>query len=201
MLKNRWTCCSAVILAGLIGCDAQNPAKAPARNVVAPPGIAPVGFDMENPGPAAPQQQAGANPQAQPMPQAVQQPMAQPMPANDGKGIIGKTTDQVVDYRVAMTQNPNLVIVENKAAGDDPITFAASAYVSARSQASMFGLQSAIKMHKVVEERPPTYAEFQKMMKENRIEFTAQYAWRMYAYDGQEGRLLVLEDPALKPTP
>jgi len=188
-----------LLVSCVLGCDVTDPAKAPARNnVVVPPGIAPVGFDIENPGRAGQQPAAGAPANAQPV--AVNpQPMPQPAPANDGKGIIGLSTNHVVDYRAAIAQNPNLVIVENKAAGDDPITFAASAYVSARSRVSMFGFEAALKQIKVVEGRVPTYQEFQNMMKENRIEFTAQYAWRMYAYDQVEGRILVLEDPALKP--
>lgn len=211
--SKKW--CGLFLVMGVMGCDVSDPSKVPARtSVVTPPGVAPVGFDIQDAGraaPAQPQQPAvpgAVNPMAvnpQPVQQPLQQPVpqAQPMPqaapANDGKGIIGKTTNQVVDMRAAMAQNPNLKIVENKAAGDDPITFAASAYVSARSRASMFGFEAALKQHKVVEGRPPTYTEFQTMMKENRVEFTAQYAWRMYAYDEVEGRLVVLEDPALKP--
>jgi hypothetical protein len=181
---------------GVSGCDAQNPAKAPDRKVVTPPGIAPVGFDMQDAGRAAPQQQA-----AQQQPAAVPQPMpqAQPAPANDGKGIIGQSTNQVVEMRPAMAQNPNLKIIENKAAGDDPLTFACSAYIALRSRASMLGFEAALKQHKIVEMRNLTYQEFLNMMKENRVEFTAVYGWQTYAYDPQDGRLVVLEDSTRKP--
>jgi hypothetical protein len=63
----------------------------------------------------------------------------------------------------------------------------------------MFGLEAALKQHKIVEERNPTYAEFIKMMRENNVEFTALYAWQVYAYDPQDGRLVILEDSSLKP--
>jgi hypothetical protein len=190
-----------LLIAGLAGCDVRNPSTAPANNnavparnnVVAPPGIAPVGFDLQEAGkPVAQQQQ---------QPAVAQQPMAQPQaaPVNDGKGIIGKSTNQVSEMRPLMAQNPNLKIIDNKAAGDDPLTFAASAYVAVRSRASMFGLEAALKQHKIVEERNPTYAEFIKMMRENNVEFTALYAWQVYAYDPQDGRLVILEDSSLKP--
>lgn len=191
-----------LLIAGLAGCDVRDPAKIPPannamparNNVVTPPGVAPVGFDLQEAGkPAAqPQQQPAA---------AAQQPMPQPQaaPVNDGKGIIGKSTNQVSEMRPLMAQNPNLKIIDNKAAGDDPLTFAASAYVAVRARASMFGLEAALKQHKIVEERNPTYAEFIKMMRDNNVEFTALYAWQVYAYDPVDGRLVILEDSALKP--
>lgn len=197
-----------LLIAVLAGCDVSNPAKGPDRKVVAPPGIAPVGFDLQDAGRAAPQQQpvAQQNPQPagqvpQPMPQPMAQPMpvAQPAPANDGKGIIGKSTSQVYEMRPTMAMNPNLKIIDNKAAGDDPLTYACSAYVALRSRASMLGFEAALKQHKIVEMRNLTYQEFLNMMKENHVEFTALYAWQMYAYDPQDGRLVILEDSAAKP--
>jgi hypothetical protein len=189
-----------LLMAGLAGCDVRDPSKVPAannemparNNVVAPPGIAPVGFDLQEAGkPAAQAQQPAA---------VAQQPMPQPQaaPVNDGKGIIGKSTNQVSEMRPLMAQNPNLKIVSNKAAGDDPLTFAASAYVTARSRASLFGFEGALKLYKAEHERNPTYEEFIKMMRENHIEFTALYAWQVYAYDPQEGQIVILEDSSLK---
>ena len=186
MLRKVGLGCCVLLLTSIVGCEVKP------RPVGNPGGLAPVGLDAANPGgagaPAA--APAGAVP-------AAQGPAANP-PANDGKGIIGKTDAKVVDVKQAMAENPNLKVVENKSGGDDPITFAASAYVSARSQASLFGFQAWLKQHKIVEERNPTHAEFMQAMKENRVEFTALYPWQMYGYDSQAGMIVILEDGAMK---
>ncbi|MDB5388395.1 MAG: hypothetical protein JWM11_4041 [Planctomycetaceae bacterium] len=201
--RGSWSC-GLLLITVFTGCDVSNPAKGPDRKVLAPPGIAPVGFDLQDAGRAAPQQpvqQAAAQPQGGPVQQPVQQPMQpqQAAPVNDGKGIIGKSTNQVSEMRPLMAQNPNLKIIDNKAAGDDPLTFACSAYISLRSRASTLGFEAALKQHRIVEMRNLTYQEFINMMKENHVEFTTLYAWQVYAYDPQDGRLVILEDATLKP--
>jgi hypothetical protein len=115
------------------------------------------------------------------------------------KGIIGKMTDEVVDMHKAMAENPELIIVENKAKGDDPLSFYASAYIAVRSQASQLGMQQQLQHIKILEERNPTYDEFVGIMKSNRIQFSKLPYYRMYGYDEKEGKIVVLEDPALKP--
>jgi hypothetical protein len=116
------------------------------------------------------------------------------------KGIIGKMTDDIEDYKVAMAENPKLVEVELKSGGDDYITFMASAYINVRARASMLGMEAALKQFKYVEERNPTYAEMMKMIKENHIEFAQLPAYRRYTYDAKRGVFIILEDPELKAT-
>ncbi|MES2788950.1 MAG: hypothetical protein V4719_04955 [Planctomycetota bacterium] len=193
MLRNVGLGCCVLALTIAVGCEDLDPNKK-ARPVLTPPGIAPVGMDVENAGKAAPVAGAPADPQAAPPAAA---PAANP-PANDGKGIIGKTDAKVVDVKQAMAENPNLQVVENKTGGDDPLSFAASAYVSMRSRASVLPFQAWLKQHKIVEERNPTYAEFMQAMKENRVEFTALYPWQMYGYDSQAGTIVILEDGVMK---
>lgn len=193
MLRNVGLGCCVLALTIAVGCEDLDPNKK-ARPVLTPPGIAPVGMDVENAGKAAPVAGAPADPQAAPPAAA---PAANP-PANDGKGIIGKTDAKVVDVKQAMAENPNLQVVENKTGGDDPLSFAASAYVSMRSRASVLPFQAWLKQHKIVEERNPTYAEFMQAMKENRVEFTALYPWQMYGYDAQAGTIVILEDGVMK---
>lgn len=193
MLRNVGLGCCVLALTVVTGCEDLDPNKK-ARPVLTPPGIAPIGMDAADGGRAAPAAPAGAAPVAQ-------APVANPAvnaPANDNKGIIGKTDGRVVDVKQAMAENPNLKVVENKTGGDDPLTFAASAYVSARSQASVLGFQAWLKQHKIVEERNPTYAEFMQAMKDNRVEFTALYPWQMYGYDSQAGTIVILEDGVMK---
>lgn len=187
MFRGTGLVCCGLLVTLVAGCEDQKP-----RPVGNPAGIAPVGVDAANPGGVAPAA-APANAAAP----VGNQPAANP-PANDGKGIIGKMDARVVDVQQAMAENPNLKVVENKTGGDDPLTFAASAYISARSQASTLGFQHWLKTFKAVEERNPTYAEFTQAMKENRVEFTALYQWQMYGYDSKAGAIVILEDPVKK---
>jgi hypothetical protein len=171
----------AALLIGA-GCTKLNEGteEARERQPVTPPGIAPL--DGLDGGRAA----GGNSPAA-----------GQPAPSAGGQrqGIIGKTTNQVVDLHKAQAENPNLVIVEQRAQGDDPVSFALRAYVDVRSRASTFGMTRAVQLYQAEHERWPSYDEFVRMMRENRVEFTMIEPFRMYAYDSKTGEIVVLEDP------
>ena len=113
------------------------------------------------------------------------------------KGIIGKTTAKVVDAEKAK-QNPKVVEVENKVSGSDPLSVAGSAYVSITSRASTLGFQQALKQHKALNGKNPTYEEFMQMAKQNRVEFTELPPYQMYGYDAKQGSIVILEDKAEK---
>ncbi|QDT92900.1 hypothetical protein [Gimesia algae] len=114
--------------------------------------------------------------------------------ANDNKkSIIHKTTAVVVDAKQAM-ENPAIEVVDGKIKGVDPFTQAGSAYVSMASKVSTLGMQQAIKTHKALNDRFPTYEEYMQMMKENRIEFAQLPPYKMYGYDAESGTILVLQD-------
>lgn len=171
------TFCGLSLVAGLPGCSkemtgiGEKPRNAP--NVIAPGGI----DDL------AGRPAGGMN----------QPAVAPPQPANDGKGIIGKTTNEVVDAKEAL-KHPNIVVVENKSQGGDPISFAASAYVSVRSQASTLGMVQAVKMHQALNDKYPTYEEFMKIMNEHHVEFTMLYPYQRYGYDEDTGSIVILQD-------
>ncbi len=113
---------------------------------------------------------------------------------NDGKkSIIHKTTAVVVDAKKAL-ENPDIIVVDGKIKGVDPFTQAGSAYVSMASRVSTLGMQQAIKAHKALNDRFPTYDEYMQMMKENRIEFAQLPPYKMYGYDAESGTILVLQD-------
>ncbi|MDB5338925.1 MAG: hypothetical protein JWN70_4544 [Planctomycetaceae bacterium] len=205
MLRKMGLGCCVLMLTVAVGCEELDPNKK-ARPVLVPPGIAPIGMDASDGGRAAPPAVApvAAPPVAAPpaggVPVAVS-PVANPAvnaPGNDSKGIIGKTDGRVVDVKKALVENPNLKVVENKTGGDDILSFVGSAYVVARSQASMLGFQAWLKQHKIVEERNPTYDEFIQAMKENGVRFSALYPWQMYGYDVEAGKMVILEDAAMK---
>ncbi len=116
-------------------------------------------------------------------------------PPDDGKGIIGKMTNEVVDMKKALAENPDLVEVDQRITGTDPITVYGQAYINTRSKASQLGMIHAINLFKAEHERHPTYDEFMKIMREHHVEFTMLPYYQMYAYDDTDGRIVVLQDP------
>ena len=100
---------------------------------------------------------------------------------------------KVVDMSVAAKQ-PNFKVVENKITGNDPLSVAASAYVTQRGRVSMMSLQNSMKMFKAMNGKPPTFKEFQEMMKEHNVELSALPPKRLYGYDPKTGGIVILED-------
>jgi hypothetical protein len=205
----RFALVGIVVVLGLVGCDDLN--STPQRTgTVSPPGIVPVGDASVQPGSAAPATTPASPPTAaaptsgtpatppeNPIPAS---PPATPIsqaPVGTGSGIINQSTKDVVDAKVAL-QNPSIRVVENKITGSDPLMVSMTAYVSVRSKASLLGFESYLMQFKIVEERNPTYAEFIKMMRDSKVEFTALYAGQMYAYDSDKGGIVILEDSSKK---
>ncbi|MBL6910881.1 MAG: hypothetical protein ISR34_10715, partial [Pirellulales bacterium] len=78
---------------------------------------------------------------------------------------------KVVDMSVAAKQ-PNFRVVENKIKGNDPLSVAASAYVTQRGRVAMLNLQNSMKMFKAMNGKPPTFKEFQEMLKQHNVELS-----------------------------
>lgn len=189
---------TGLLVVQLVGCDAPK-IEEPKRMPLSPPGILPVGGgDPMNPPPASQdrQPQNTAQPPMAAPPPAAANP-APPVRPADNKGIIGKTTGKVVNAKEAK-QNPNVKEVENKVGGSDPLTIAASAYVSLRSRPQVLAFQAALKQIKDVEGRSPNYEEFMQLMRDNRMEFAELYPWQMYGYDPDTGGIVILEDSQKK---
>ncbi len=129
--------------------------------------------------------------------QAAPEPAVQPAGGDQKKSILQKTTAVVVDAKKAL-ENPEIIVVDGKIKGVDPFSQAGSAYVSMSSRVSTLGMQQAIKAHKALNDRFPTYDEYMQMMKENRVEFAALPPYKMYGYDAESGNILVLEDKKKK---
>jgi hypothetical protein len=118
-------------------------------------------------------------------------------PPKDPSSIIGKTTAKVVDKKAEMAKNSNLVVVENKVQGNDPITVAASAYVSATSRISMLNFKNNMNIWKASNgNRNPSYQEYKQMAKD--LSYAALPPYQMYGYDSDTGSLVILEDKADK---
>jgi len=100
---------------------------------------------------------------------------------------------KVVDMSIAVKQ-PNLKVVENKITGNDPLSVAASAYVTQRGRVAMLSLQNSMKMFKAMNGKPPTFKEFQEMMKQHNVELSVLPPKRLYGYDPKTGGIVILED-------
>ncbi len=100
---------------------------------------------------------------------------------------------KVVDMSVAAKQ-PNLKVVENKITGNDPLSVAASAYVTQRGRVAMLSLQNSMKMFKAMNGKPPTFKEFQEMMKQHNVELSVLPPKRLYGYDPKTGGIVIMED-------
>ncbi len=185
----------AVLLAVAAGCQDFDEALNTDRAPVNPPGI--VTEDADDLARAdSPDTGGEATPEGTADDAGQPADAADNPPADDGKGIIGKTTNRIVDMHKAMEENPDLQIVENRIEGSDPLTQAASAYVSLRSKPQMLAFQSQIKTEMALNQRPPTYEELQQMMKTHGVQFAMLYPWQMYGYDEKTGKIVILADPA-----
>ncbi len=100
---------------------------------------------------------------------------------------------KVVDMSVAAKQ-PNFKVVENKITGNDLLSVAASAYVTQRGRVAMMSLQNSMKMFKAMNGKPPTFKEFQEMMKQHNVELSVLPPKRLYGYDPKTGGIVILED-------
>ena len=100
---------------------------------------------------------------------------------------------KVVDMSVAAKQ-PNLRVVENKIKGNDPLSVAASAYVTQRGRVAMLNLQNSMKMFKAMKGKPPTFKEFQEMLKQHNVELSVLPPNRLYGYDPKTGGIVIMED-------
>ncbi|MFM9964469.1 MAG: hypothetical protein ACKV2Q_24980 [Planctomycetaceae bacterium] len=190
-MRKLWVCLAAV---GLLGCDDFDKAMdGPGREkLVAPGGMGTGGdiSDVANAGRAAP----AANPQPAVNPAAV----PEAAPAKPSGSIIGKTTRAIVDLAEAK-KNPNLVEVDNKITGSDPLTASFNAYVSVTSRATALNFKHQMDILKATnDDKYPTFKEAEKLMKQLNLELAALPPYQMYGYDAKTGGIVVLEDKTEK---
>lgn len=190
-----------VTLVMLVGCEGFEEAMNTERTggPVAPGGIATTS-DIEDVQQAAsgqsvtPATQSSDKAAAEKAKQSADKPKPKPVP---NKGILGRTTAKIVDVKKA-TQDPKIVPVENKIKGSDPLTVVGSAYVTISAKAGTLGMQQAIKHHKALNDKFPTYDEFMQIVKQNRVEFPEAVPYQLYGYDESSGAIIMLEDKAKK---
>jgi hypothetical protein len=120
--------------------------------------------------------------------------------ANPGhQSALDKLTTTIVDRKQALAANPNLVEIEKNALNaTDPITYAGNAYFSATSQIYVAALKHEVDLQKAMNDKLPTFAEFEKMLQTNHVQLKGLYRWQVYAYDDSTGAITILEDPQKK---
>ncbi len=126
-----------------------------------------------------------------------EQAEAKPVPAKR-PNLMKRKTSEVLDKNKAMAENPNLVEVENKITGKDPLTVSLEAYISASSRINVLNFQHQVDLMRAMNDRPPTYKEIVDLIKKTKMEFNALPDYQKFAYDEKEGKFLILEDPAEK---
>ncbi len=113
--------------------------------------------------------------------------------------LLKRKTSEILDKQKAMAENPNLVEVENRITGKDPLTISLEAYISASSRINLLNFQHQIDLMRAMNDnRPPSYEEIMKLIKQTKMEFNALPDYQWYAYDAKEGKFLILEDPEAK---
>jgi hypothetical protein len=105
---------------------------------------------------------------------------------------------QLYDKKKLMAENPALVETENHIRATDPLSAAGQAYFAIGSQAQVLALEHSINLYKAEHDKPPTFAEFEGMIRQNGVKLKGLYRWQVYAYDQSTGELSILEDRDMK---
>lgn len=140
-----------------------------------------------------PEQQAEEAPAAVP-----QQAAPEAAPEQPKKVPITKREARLVDKNKAMQENPALIEVENKITAGDPLSAVAQGYFTIGSRAQVAAMEHNIRIQRELNDRWPTFEEFQQSLKQSNVQLSALYPYQMYAYDDQTGGLVILEDPEEK---
>ena len=167
-------------------------------------GVAPSSAQPTTPPPGQPTPAPTPAPTPQPgtpqktRPPATPQAAAQPStPQAPKRTFIGLTTAEVIDYK-QYRNNPFIVVVDNRVQGKDPLTVAASAYVSATSRASVANFKNQLNIIKAMNGKAPTFKEYKDLSKRLRIEFARLPKYQAYAYDETTGGLFIVENKKYK---
>jgi hypothetical protein len=128
--------------------------------------------------------------------QQQQPPAENPAPH---ESLLTKMTTKIVDKRKALAENPKLVSLEKNELGElNPLNYATKAYFAGVSQATVAALQHEIDLTKAMNDKFPTFEEFEQMLKRNNVKLQGLYRWQVYAYDDSNGAISILEDREFK---
>ncbi|MBI3865064.1 MAG: hypothetical protein HY290_24585 [Planctomycetia bacterium] len=121
-------------------------------------------------------------------------PKVDPKPAadNSGKGIIGKTTQDIGEFDAGKA---NQVVSDQKINASDPVTAPLSAYGPMVESIAKTRIVSEIGAFNAIEGRYPTYEEFmEKIIKANNIQLPVLPYKGRYMYDVEKHELVIVRD-------
>lgn len=119
-------------------------------------------------------------------------PAAENKPADDGKGIIGKTTQDIGKFD---PNAANQVVSEHKINATDPITGPLSAYGPILEHASILTIKQDVALFEATESHYPTYEEFmERIIKANNRRLPVLPFKGRYMYDEAKHELVVVRD-------
>ncbi|QDT38279.1 hypothetical protein Pan189_26690 [Stratiformator vulcanicus] len=116
----------------------------------------------------------------------------------DDVAVIHKTTREILDL-AELQDDPNWAVVDTGVTGGDPLTQAQSVYFHAAATLSPIPIQQFVQQQRALEGTTPTYEEVQQFMEQNPgVTLRQQKPWQKYAYDAENGTIVVVEDKAEK---
>lgn len=121
-----------------------------------------------------------------------------PAPAAPAAPSFPQDNTKIVDKNKILAENPGLIETENKINAADPLTAASQSYFTIGSRAQVMALKHSIDLHKAQFEKPPTFAEFETMLRQAGVALKGLYRWQVYAYDERTGEISILEDREMK---
>jgi len=135
--------------------------------------------------------------------EAAQPAAAPPAPAGPAGApaapAMPKDNTKIVDKKQALQENPALIETTNRINAGDPVSAAAQGYFAIGSQAQMLNLKHQIDILKADNDnKPPSFAQFDDLLRQNNVQLKGLYRWQVYAYDDQAGDIVILEDHAMK---
>ncbi|MBC8289689.1 MAG: hypothetical protein H8E37_05160 [Planctomycetes bacterium] len=115
-------------------------------------------------------------------------------PAAPKQVTFGKTKARLVDYAEA-TQDPKVIEVENKINASDPLTASYQSYFSIGSRAMILAFKHNLNLQKELNGGSwPSFEQFSADIKKMNVELVPILPWQMFAYNQQNGSIVLLED-------
>lgn len=118
---------------------------------------------------------------------------SKPAPENSGKGIIGKTTQDIGEYD---SNKANQVVSDQKIHASDPVTAPLSAYGPMVESIAKTQITHTLNLFNAAEGRyPKDHEEFmERIIKENNIKLPVLPFKGRYMYDVEKHELIVVRD-------
>jgi hypothetical protein len=121
-----------------------------------------------------------------------------PVVAPTGEGAIPDVEAIIVDKPKALAENPSYRETENKINAMDPLSAVTQSYFALGSRVHLQNFKHNVDIFYAANERWPTYDEFIEMFAQFDVKLKHLKPWQVYAYDQNDGTIVVMEDLAEK---